>query len=286
MVAVNRIPPKIGGQHRDNDQQDFPRPHKCPLCDKTFQRLEHQTRHTRTHTGEKPHACQYPGCTKRYSRSEELARHSRTHNDPKSSRRGVQEGRVATMNISRSPIVSHPCSYAPYPTTVPSNDSNASWNVFPSLSAYAMSPSHSYGEGHLDSHRNAKRLRFDSPNPTSPSSPTFSQDSPSPTPNQTALATPMHSPSPRPYSYDLPAIRDPSLQQTSTLKIMEPQHVDGQYHTNNQTTTAPQSTPVTRDLMSRTYSGKGKLPAPLAPVVIGQQTVDDFIARSNHPPGR
>ncbi|RCI09440.1 hypothetical protein L249_3712 [Ophiocordyceps polyrhachis-furcata BCC 54312] len=353
--------PLPGSQPPSSEQStELPRPYKCPLCDKAFHRLEHQTRHIRTHTGEKPHACQFPGCSKKFSRSDELTRHSRIHSNP-NSRRGNKgqhhhhhhhhhhhqppppphhhhhhhQGlpphmhpeammgppsapktiRSAPPSALGSPNVSPPHSYSSFAHHAPmpghgygsalakaiSQANGESLTAPPThlaphhhahhhgtrphpyhgvrshpagLSSYHMMRSHST-EDHHDDHyngslRHAKRSRPNSPNSTAPSSPTFSHDSLSPTPDHTPIATPAHSPRLRPYGgYELPSLRNLTLQHNTTpaLAPMEP-HLD-----------APSFPPTlgkpTRatgmsltDILSRTDGSQRKLPIPVHKVTV------------------
>ncbi|KAK4041502.1 hypothetical protein C8A01DRAFT_14751 [Parachaetomium inaequale] len=76
---------------------------QCSACQRSFNRVDHLTRHVRSHLQERPFRC--PTCNKTFGRSDLLKRHSASHETNADSR----DSKRAKHHHNHAPRVSHAC---------------------------------------------------------------------------------------------------------------------------------------------------------------------------------
>lgn len=91
-------PDTAGGAETANNSNGIPdsqRLYQCRMCQKSYARLDHLSRHVRQHTQEKPYACDV--CTKAFARADLLKRHRLGHSkdEPNAKPTIVQHSRVS-----------------------------------------------------------------------------------------------------------------------------------------------------------------------------------------------
>jgi len=64
--VIEVTPPPRGSVSGGSSKDERKRTHVCPTCQRAFGRLEHLTRHERSHTREKPFECFE--CSRRFAR--------------------------------------------------------------------------------------------------------------------------------------------------------------------------------------------------------------------------
>ncbi|PGH01952.1 hypothetical protein AJ80_08934 [Polytolypa hystricis UAMH7299] len=76
-------PQSMMGQFSSKQPSNTLKKHKCKVCDKRFTRPSSLTTHMYSHTGEKPHACDFEGCGRHFSVVSNLRRHKKVHKTDK-----------------------------------------------------------------------------------------------------------------------------------------------------------------------------------------------------------
>ncbi|KAG0266019.1 hypothetical protein BGZ95_003118 [Linnemannia exigua] len=214
MVAMNNIVPSFSLSYPSSPPSNEKRLYRCPVCSKSFLRLEHSNRHILIHTGEKPFICSYPGCPKRFSRSDELARHSRTHGDFSTDlnnidlHTGVTPSSSSSISLSSSTSPSYSPSSAisspPFPFSNYNNSVSAPYTASIDSTALTLpsdidytplssSPLSSQQAGHPSIHSTGFAALASDPydwnNPTTPTTPTLATPSPSLSPSISGLSS-------------------------------------------------------------------------------------------------